>query len=158
MPLTETARRYQTGVGAWLSPWGGYATAKEERLKYGRSQGFETNSRGFSLAGPKYYQRFRDVCAAMVRHDGVNYFKYDGVGPGLSAKGGGNECGSDINALLYLCDDLRSLRPDLYLSITTGTWPSPWWLLHGDSICATATTWGCTGRARCGSSGSLTAT
>jgi len=40
----------------------------------------------------------------------------------------------DVEGLLRLCGDLRQLRPDVYLSLTTGTWPSPFWLLHGDSI------------------------
>lgn len=34
---------------------------------------------------------------------------------------------------MRLCEDLRRLRPDVYLSITTGTWPSPYWLFWGDS-------------------------
>ena len=48
----KRAEQYHSAVGAWLSPWGGYGSAKEERMKYGREQGFETNARGFSLAGP----------------------------------------------------------------------------------------------------------
>lgn len=30
--------------------------------------------------------------------------------------------------------DLRELKPELFVSVTTGTWPSPYWLWHGDSI------------------------
>ncbi len=26
------------------------------------------------------------------------------------------------------------MRPDVYLSLTTGTWPSPFWLWYGDSV------------------------
>ncbi len=26
------------------------------------------------------------------------------------------------------------MRPDVYLSLTTGTWPSPYWLWYGDSV------------------------
>ena len=55
-------------MGVWLSPWGGYGEAQEQRLKYGRTQGFETNARGFSLAGPKYYARFRQVCLEMIEN------------------------------------------------------------------------------------------
>ncbi len=65
--LQQAAERYHAEVGAWLSPWGGYGKAKEERMKYGLKEGFETNKNGFSLAGPKYYARFRDACLGMVR-------------------------------------------------------------------------------------------
>ena len=34
------------GVGVWLSPWGGYGHARGERMKYGSTQGFETNKNG----------------------------------------------------------------------------------------------------------------
>jgi len=31
-----------------------------------------------------------------------------------------------------LIDDLRRLKPDLYINLTTGTWPSPFWLFYAD--------------------------
>jgi hypothetical protein len=132
--LQEAATRYGTNVGVWLSPWGGYSTAKKERLAYGKTQGFEITDRGFSLAGPKYYARFFDACARMVRDFGVNYFKFDGIGAGNGLAGAGRELGSDIDAMLRLITDLRDLRPGLYFNVTTGTWPSPYWLWYGDSI------------------------
>jgi len=133
-PLAALARKYHSAVGVWLSPWGGYGRAKAERIKYGRTQGFEVNRNGFSLAGPKYYARFREVCASMIRTYGVNYFKFDGVGIGNNRDGAGEEFLPDIEGLLRLCGELRALKRDLYLSITTGTWPSPYWLFYGDSI------------------------
>lgn len=133
-PLVPMAEKYQSAVGVWLSPWGGYGQAKAERMKYGKTQGFEVNRNGFSLAGPKYYARFRDVCAEMIEKYDVNYFKFDGVGIGNGRDGADEEYLPDIEGLLQLCGELRAMRPDVYLSITTGTWPSPYWLLHGDSI------------------------
>lgn len=132
-PLDLAARKYRSRVGVWLSPWGGYGQAKKERMQYGRTQGFETNPNGFSLAGPKYYARFREVCAEMIEKYGVNYFKFDGVGIGNNRDGAGTQHLADIEGLLRLCEDLRGLRSDVYLSITTGTWPSPYWLFWGDS-------------------------
>jgi hypothetical protein len=132
-PLRAAAEKYKSHVGVWLSPWGGYGQAKVERLKYGRTQGFETNPSGFSLAGPKYYARFREVCAEMIRKYDVNYFKFDGVGIGNNRDRADPQALADIEGLLRLCEDLRRLRPDVYLSITTGTWPSPYWLFWGDS-------------------------
>lgn len=133
-PLQQAAAKYHSAVGVWLSPWGGYAQAKKERLQYGKTQGFETNRNGFSLAGPKYYGRFRDVCEEMITKYGVNYFKFDGIAQGISSAGAGQEFAADVEAMLRLIDDLRRLRPDLFVNVTTGTWPSPFWLMHGDSI------------------------
>jgi len=133
-PLVPVAEKYKSAIGVWLSPWGGYGQAKAERMKYGQTQGFEVNRNGFSLAGPKYYARFRDVCAEMITKYKVNYFKFDGVGIGNGRDGAGEEFMPDIEGLLRLCRELRGHRRDVYLSITTGTWPSPFWLLHGDSI------------------------
>ena len=81
-PLKDSAASYGSTLGVWLSPWGGYGEAKEQRLQYGRTQGFETNAGGFSLAGPKYYARFRQICLDMIHKYGVNCFKFDGVGVG----------------------------------------------------------------------------
>lgn len=133
-PLRDAAARDGTSIGVWLSPWGGYAQAKVERMKYGKTQGFETNKNGFSLAGPNYYARFREVCAEMVEKYGVNYFKFDGIAHGLMSKGAGAEYAADVDGLLHLIADLRRLRPELFVNVTTGTWPSPFWLLWGDSV------------------------
>jgi hypothetical protein len=133
-PLKEAAAKYGSAVGTWFSPWGGYGKRKEERMEYGKTQGFETNARGFSLAGPKYYARYRQICADMIRKYGANYFKFDGIARGINSPGAGDEFAPDIEALLRLCGELRELRPDVYLSITTGTWPSPYWLWYGDSV------------------------
>ena len=133
-PLREAATRYGTAVGVWLSPFGGYAQARDERLKYGKTQGFEMNRAGFSLAGPNYYARFREVCAAMIEKYGVNYFKFDGIAQGIFSTGAGQEFAADVDGLLRLMADLRRLRPDLFVNVTTGTWPSPFWLFWGDSI------------------------
>jgi hypothetical protein len=121
-------------MGAWLSPFGGYGRPKEERLKYGRTQGFETNKSGFALAGPKYYARFRDACRQMIEKYGVNYFKFDGIAAAEYYDHLTPDDLADIAALMRLCEELRAMRPDVYLSLTTGTWPSPYWLWYGDSV------------------------
>ncbi len=133
-PLQAAAEGYEAVIGTWISPWGGYGRAKAERLQYGKSQGFETNRRGFSLAGPKYYERFRSVCAGQIQDYGVGYFKFDGVGPGDVSSGAGAEFGPDVEALLSLIADLRKTRPSLFVNATVGTWPSPFWLWYSDSI------------------------
>ena len=84
------------------------------------------------MAGPKYYERFRGLCLKVLREQGVNHFKFDGIGAG-SDKGAGSAI-RDFEAMLRLLAELRAIRPDLYINQTTGTWPSPFWLLHADSI------------------------
>ena len=131
-PLRRVAKGYGASVGLWLSPFGGYGEAREQRLKFGMKQGFEINRNGFSLAGERYYTRFRDICSRMVREYRVNFFKYDGMGPGNN-KVGGEEFLEDFEALMRLVGELRELDPDLYVSATTGTWCTPYFLWHVDS-------------------------
>ncbi|MGN6295186.1 MAG: hypothetical protein ACTHM7_00260 [Ginsengibacter sp.] len=134
--IKNLAESYGTELGLWLSPWGGYDSAKMERLKYGRLQNppFETNENGFSLAGPVYFKRFEKVTTDFMRKDKVAIFKFDGVGAGNGASGAGLKYQKDIEALLLLTQKLRRINPDLYLSLTVGTWPSVYWLNYGDAI------------------------
>lgn len=116
-----------------MSPWGGYSKPKEERTAFGRSAGFETVNGGYALSGPKYYSAFRDVCLSMIRDSGVNQFKFDGTGNADSVFPG-SQFDSDFAAMIHLIDELRAAKPDLFVNLTTGTWPSPFWLLYADSI------------------------
>ncbi|MCP4263355.1 MAG: enterotoxin [Planctomycetes bacterium] len=140
--LQKAAEKYDSKIGVWLSPFGGYGKSKEQRLKYGRQQGFETNKSGFSLQGPTYYTRFRDVCVSMLRKYDLSYFKFDGIGVGGRPAGTNSEFAPDMNALLRLISDLRSVKPDVFINITTGTWSSPFWLWYGDSIWRSGRDWG----------------
>ena len=132
-PLREAAARYGAGPGVWLSPWGGYGKPRQERLQHGRDAGFETNTGGFALSGPKYFERFRETCLRFIRQYGVNQFKIDGTG-NVNAAIPGSRFDSDFAAAISLISDLRAARPDLYVNLTTGTYPSPFWLQVADSI------------------------
>jgi len=131
--LREAAARFGSAPGVWLSPWGGYGKPRAERLLFGKEQKFETNEEGFALSGPVYYKRFREVCLDMVRRYGVNQFKIDGTGS-TGTVIPGSDFGSDFEAALSLISDLRAEKPDLYINLTTGTYPSPFWLRTADSI------------------------
>lgn len=132
-PLAELCRQYHTRLGVWLSPFGGYGEPKEQRLKFGRQQGFETNATGFSLAGPKYYAAFKAACVGMIRKYGVNHFKFDGIATGMYASGGAQYV-LDTEAMRRLMLELRQEEPNLYINLTTGSWPSPFWLRYADSL------------------------
>lgn len=134
--LSKITNEYGTGLGVWISPWGGYDEAKRQRLIYGKEQipPFETNDNGFTLSGNNYYKRFFDVASNFVKDQGVSMFKFDGVGMGNNTEGANASYEKDINALLKLIPNLREIKPDLYFSLTIGTWPSPYWLFYGDAI------------------------
>ena len=132
-PLRTEAAKYHAAPGVWLSPWGGYGQPQKDRLKYGEAQGFETNKGGFALSGPKYYQRFHDTCIEFIRTYGVNQFKIDGTG-NASTVIPGSKFDSDFDAAIALISDLRQVKPDLFVNLTTGTYPSPFWLRYADSI------------------------
>jgi hypothetical protein len=146
-PLKRLAESFGAGLGIWISPWGGYDPQKSERLQYGRRQNppFETNDHGFSMAGPVYYRRFSQVATRFIRQDGVRIFKFDGIGSGNGASGVAPAYEKDIAALLRLTRQLRRLEPDIFLSLTVGTWPSPYWLFYGDATWRAGNDFGLTG-------------
>jgi hypothetical protein len=132
-PLAALCETYHTHLGVWLSPFGGYGEARRQRLEFGRAQGYEINPAGFSLAGPKYYAAFKQSCLDMMRKYGVNHFKFDGIAKGASASGGA-EYVLETEAMRRLMIELRQEEPGLYINLTTGSWPSPFWLRYADSL------------------------
>jgi hypothetical protein len=132
-PVKEAAAKFGAAPGIWLSPWGGYDKAKEERMKYGAQQGFEMNKGGFALSGPKYFARFREATLEFMRKYGVNQFKIDGTG-NVNSVFPGSEFDSDFHAAISLIGEWRTVKPDIFVNLTTGTYPSPFWLRYADSI------------------------
>jgi hypothetical protein len=131
-PIKDAAEKYGAEPGIWMSPWGGYGKAKQERIAFGKSQGYEIVRGGYALSGPKYYAAFRDVALDMIRTYGVNQFKFDGTG-NVDSVFPGSQFDSDFSAAIAVIDDLRKARPGVFINLTTGTWPSPFWLLYADS-------------------------
>lgn len=132
-PLKQAAEKYHADPGVWMSPWGGYSKPKQERIAFGHEAGYEIVGGGYALSGPKYYAAFRDVALEMVQKYGVNQFKFDGTG-NVDSVFPGSRFDSDFSAMIHLIGELRSGKPDLFVNLTTGTWPSPFWLMHADSI------------------------
>jgi hypothetical protein len=132
-PLRVAAAKYGAAPGIWLSPWGGYDKAKEERMKYGEKQGFEMNAGGFALSGPKYFAHFRDVTFDFIRKYGINQLKIDGTG-NVNSVFPGSDFDSDFHAAISVIEQWRALKPDIFVNLTTGTFPSPFWLRYADSI------------------------
>ncbi len=147
--VKEAAAKVGAQPGMWLSPWGGYGPPRVARRKSGEAAGYEI-AKGddyaaaktdkereynqlFALSGPKYYESFHKACLNMVTQYGVNQFKLDGTG-NVNSVVPGSKFGSDFEAAIALIRDLRQVKPDIYINLTTGTWPSPFWLPICDSI------------------------
>jgi hypothetical protein len=125
-PEAELCRKFNSGIGVWMSPFGGYGENKRRRIESAPGQGLETNDKGFSLAGPNYYNRFLSRAVNMLDNYKVNYFKFDGFG--------GSEANylPDMEAGARLIKILRQHNPDVFINITVGSWPSPFWLQYAD--------------------------
>ena len=132
-PVKQAAERYGAQPGVWMSPWGGYSKPKQERIEFGRAAGYEIVDGGYALSGSKYYAAFRDVCMDMIAKYGVNQFKIDGTG-NVDSVFPGSQFDSDFDAAIHLVGELRAAKPDIFINLTTGTWPSPFWLIYSDSI------------------------
>ncbi len=132
-PIREAAEKLGADPGVWMSPWGGYAEPKEERIAFGKAAGYEIVDGGYALSGPKYYAAFRDVCMSMIHQYGVNQFKFDGTG-NVNSVVPGSQFDSDFAGAIHLIGELRAAKQDIFINLTTGTWPSPFWLLYADSI------------------------
>ncbi|MFT4113821.1 enterotoxin [Silvibacterium sp.] len=129
----EAAKQIGAGIGVWLSPWGGYGDEKKQRVAYGVAHGYETIKDGYALSGPKYYEGFLKVCMEMVNRYGVNQFKLDGTG-NADRVFPGSAFDSDFDAAIHAIRSIREARPDTFINLTTGTYPSPFWVLYADSI------------------------
>lgn len=134
--FSETNRRaanQQAGIGAWLSPWGGYGSSKNQRVAYWNATR-DPDIGQFHLSEPEYYNAFSGRCRQMLADYDMRYFKFDGIGAGTFATGpaAGNE--ADIDGLLRLLGEIRQARADVFTNCTVGTWASPFWLLSADSI------------------------
>ena len=132
-PVKQAAEQYNAHPGVWMSPWGGYSKPKQERIAFGTAAGYEIVDGGYALSGPKYYDAFRDVCMDMITKYGVNQFKIDGTG-NVDSVFPGSRFDSDFDAAIHLVGELREAKPDIFINLTTGTWPSPFWLIYSDSI------------------------
>ena len=132
-PVRAAAERIGAEPGVWLSPWGGYGPPRQERLAAAKAGGFEVDDQGLALSGPKYYALFHDATLGLLKNYGINQFKLDGTGSPDKVTPG-SELDSDFAAAIALIGDLRAVKPDLFINLTTGTWPSPFWLRTADSI------------------------
>jgi hypothetical protein len=130
---SEMAAQYHSHIGVWMSPWGGYEQQKLDRIAFGKKHGYEIVSGGFALSGPKYFAKFEDTCLNMIHAYDANEFKFDGTG-NADRVFPGSEFDSDFDAMLALIHRLRQVEPNIFINLSTGTYPSPFWLFDTDDI------------------------
>jgi hypothetical protein len=132
-------------MGFWLSPWGGYGEAREVRMSFGEAEGFELlqspgfRREGFCLAAPRYNKRFRECAIGFLREYETTYFKFDGFPSYCRNPLHGHRVGpySQVgmtDAFVDILDSLKQEKRAVFINVTTGTWLSPWWLQHADSV------------------------
>lgn len=130
------AAKYDSNIGVWFSPFGGYGGNASARLNTNkaRPQPYQTNGQGFMLSDPAYYERVKSMAFDMVNNQGVTTFKIDGIGGGLFQSGPSAGNRKDYESLLKLAKELRAHKPDVWLTVTVGTWSSPYWYFYIDSV------------------------
>ncbi|KAF4742390.1 hypothetical protein FOZ63_025268 [Perkinsus olseni] len=139
--LSKVAKKAQeehnVKLGVWMSPFGGYQEASRRRVLHGLKMGYEVDleRRTFTLAGKKYSKVFSDQALMFVENDNVVFFKFDGIAGGQFSKGADKYAG-EVDSLFKLILDIRRRGKGsiVWINLTIGTWPSPYWLIYGDSI------------------------
>jgi hypothetical protein len=130
---SQAAAQFHSHIGVWMSPWGGYEQQKLDRIAFGKKHGYEIVNGGFALSGPRYYAQFEKTCLNMIHAYGANEFKFDGTG-NANRVFPGSEFDSDFDAMLALIHRLRQVEPSIFINLSTGTYPSPFWLFQTDDI------------------------
>lgn len=121
--LNEKMKPFDAHLAVWISPLGGYGGDKE-RTAWAQKMGLIPANSALDLAQPAYRKWFENRCRELMRDAGVNAFKWDKAGQGVSPH---------FMALLDVARNLRQENPDVFINVTVGTWPSPFWLNHVDS-------------------------
>lgn len=130
--VNELAATMDCGLGTWLGPVGGYGASKRMRISHWNKVNPHNRIANFELSNPVYFNAFVERCKYMVKNYDMRYFKFDGISTKFHAKGPGAP--EDAEGILRVLAALREARPDIYINTTVGTWASPFWFLHADSI------------------------
>ena len=121
--LRKRMEALHANLAIWISPLGGYG-GDSERTADAQKLGLIPADAKLDLSYPRYKKWFQDRCLELMREGGVNAFKWDRAGDGVSPH---------FMALLDIAKTLRQQDKDVFINVTVGTWPSPFWLNHVDS-------------------------
>ena len=137
--ISNLAGTFNTNIGAWLGPKGGYDAAGNARKAYWTSRG-----KTMGLAEPEYYDIFLNRCTSFLQDYNFNCFKFDGIreiavnreGPATSEAGL-----EDCEGIIGIEAKLRKVNPDVFIYTTVGTWASPFWFKYTDAIWKQGNDW-----------------
>ena len=109
-------------------------------IKWGEKLGFKAAfTRFFCLSTHRYNEALRKRLKELILKEKVAYFKHDfnyfvcgrgGHGHFISPD---QSSEANVNALLSILKYESKIDPDLFLAVTSGLWPSPWWLPYCDT-------------------------
>ena len=145
-PLSDELAKNGTALGIWFGPTGGYSY-RRKRINWMKAHGYETvgedgnawHREMMCLAGRNYKALFKKRVTDFVKNDGIGYFKWDGIQFSCNEPDHGHAVGiysrrAVMESVAEMCRAVRSLRSDMFLNITSGTWLSPWWLKYANMI------------------------
>ena len=78
----------------------------------------------------EYYTHLRDTILKWLR-GGAKLLKLDGIG---NPAGLDQTLEEDFDAAVTLIAELRKISSHVFINLSTGTWPSPFWLLYSDTV------------------------
>lgn len=127
---SATAKAMGAGTGVWLSPVGGYGPSGDARRKY-----WTDKEQVMELSNPEYYEVFKAAASTFINDYNVNFFKFDGISDQPTATGPDTDATGeeDAEGIISMERDIRTLKPDVFLNTTVGTWASPFWYQFTDA-------------------------
>lgn len=130
--IDNVGRQMGAGQGAWLGPVGGYGTSGGYRRAYWNDKG------GMQLSNPLYYDVFVNAVTNLLKNYGYDFrfFKFDGISSQFSSVGpdAGATGQENAEAIIMAEKILRSIKPDVFLNTSVGTWASPFWFQYTDAV------------------------
>ena len=137
-PLRHQLEAGGSHLGLWL-PLNGRGLNTSFGGKKGWKKARHTKA-FYWLPDPNYQAALRDVLAKYIRETKVTCFKHDfnffnasSDDPARPSTPRHNK-EAIVDATLDLLQFERGENEKLFLSVTSGLWPSPWWLIHADAI------------------------
>lgn len=139
--LSDKAWAMDSQIGAWLGPVGGYGQSGNYRRAYWNGKG------GMQLSNPDYYNVFLNRTSYMLNTYHFNFFKFDGISAQFSSVGPDSGATGEENAegIINIEQELRKVKPDVFLNTTVGTWASPFWFQISDAVWRQENDWGTAG-------------
>jgi len=130
--IDKIGRQMGAGQGAWLGPVGGYGTSGGYRRAYWNGKG------GMQLSNPDYYNVFVNAVTNLLYTYGYDFrfFKFDGISAQFSSVGPDAGATGEENAEAIILAEkvLRSIKEDVFLNTSVGTWASPFWFQYTDAV------------------------